>query len=312
VEHLSPAQEQIVREQFPQLADLRHQVHLTYWSEQHFITRDLLCRLPFGRILSTTTFYQYVDFQLPDLITAARRNFTLWALIGIRQYNRSLVDQLTLFYDDTFFWHYSIPANRSEILAQIQRGSRIRFLSRFHLSQTQIEVEFSEVRAVSDSDTEFQLVYTDSKEYTYNWLSGLWDHHIHNQEFNLLNPTIYTTPISEPHHNGREAEYQAYFETLRTHTDLILDLSYWGSLESTRVPSLTSRASTPESEYRRSRELDLQRASPALDPCLCGIDVCRCNAPRPDTPPTPPYISLWSPLEHFDPIEGLHYNRHAS
>jgi hypothetical protein len=90
-----------------------------------------------------------------------------------------------------------------------------------------------------------------------------------------------------------------------------LDLSHWGSLESTRVPSLTSRASTPESEYRRFRELDLQRTSLALDPCLCGIDVCRCNALRPDTPPTPPYINLWSPLEHFNPIEGLHYNRHA-
>jgi hypothetical protein len=62
VEHLSPAQEQIVREQFPQLVDLRNQVHLTYWSEQHFITQNLLRQLPFGRILSATTFYHYVDF----------------------------------------------------------------------------------------------------------------------------------------------------------------------------------------------------------------------------------------------------------
>jgi hypothetical protein len=60
-----------------------------------------------------------VDFQLCDLVTAARRNFVLWALIGIRQYNQTLVDQITLFYDDTFFWHYSVPANRSEILTQI-------------------------------------------------------------------------------------------------------------------------------------------------------------------------------------------------
>ena len=145
MEHLSQAQVQIIRGQFPQLADLRNQVHLTYWSEQHFITQDLLRQLPFGRLLSATSFYHYVDFQLRDLVTAARRNFVLWALIRICQYNQSLVNQIALFYDDTFFWHYSIPANCSEILTQIQHGSRIRFLSHLHLSQTKIELEFNEI-----------------------------------------------------------------------------------------------------------------------------------------------------------------------
>jgi hypothetical protein len=92
--------------------------------------------------------------------------------------------------------------------------------------QAKIELEFNEIRAVSNSDTGFQLVYTNSKKYTYDWLSGLWDHHIYNQEFNLLNPDIYTTPISEPCTNGQDAEYQAYFETLQTYTDLVLDLSH--------------------------------------------------------------------------------------
>jgi hypothetical protein len=62
VEHLSQTQEQVVGGQFPQLADLRNQVQLMYWSEQHFITQDLLRQLSFGRILSATTFYHYVDF----------------------------------------------------------------------------------------------------------------------------------------------------------------------------------------------------------------------------------------------------------
>jgi hypothetical protein len=83
VEHLSQEQQQVVREQFPQVADLRNQVHLTYWSEQHLVTQDLLCQLPFGRVLSATTFYRYMDFQLEELVTTARRNFVLWALIGI-------------------------------------------------------------------------------------------------------------------------------------------------------------------------------------------------------------------------------------
>jgi hypothetical protein len=119
VEHLSQEQQQVIREQFPQIVDLRNQVHLTYWSEQHFIIQDLLHQIPFGRTLSATSFYHYMDFQLEELVTTARRNFVLWALISIHQYNGSLVDQIALFHDDTFLWHYSIPPNRKAIIMQI-------------------------------------------------------------------------------------------------------------------------------------------------------------------------------------------------
>jgi hypothetical protein len=145
VEYLSQEQQQIIREQFPQVADLRNQVHLTYWSKQHLVIQDLLRQLPFGRILSATTFYHYTDFQLEELVTAARRNFVLWALIGIRQYNGSLVDQIALFHNDTFLWHYSVPPNCEVIITQIQGGNRIRFLSQFYLLQAKIKLEFSEI-----------------------------------------------------------------------------------------------------------------------------------------------------------------------
>ena len=65
----------------PNLADLRNQVHVTYWSGQHFITQDLLDLLPFSRVLSATALYHYTDFQLDALVVAAQRNFTLWALL---------------------------------------------------------------------------------------------------------------------------------------------------------------------------------------------------------------------------------------
>jgi hypothetical protein len=187
VEHLNQEQQQVVREQFSQVADLRNQVHLTYWSEQHLITQDLLCQLPFGRILSATTFYRYMDFQLEELVTAARRNFVLWALISIHQYNGSLIDQITLFHDDTFLWHYSVPPNREAIITQIQEGNRIRFLSQFYLLQAKIELEFSKIQLLSISGIAPQLIYTDSKEYTYNWLTNLWTMGITNYETTLIN-----------------------------------------------------------------------------------------------------------------------------
>src|SRR5205807_8043293 len=195
---------------------------------------------------------------------------------------------------------------------QIQGGNRIRFLSQFYLSQVKIELEFSEIRLLSISGIAPQLVYTDSKEYTYNWLTNLWTTGITNYETTLINPQTYTLPILVPNTSGREIEYQGYLNHIQTHNDLVLTASYWGSIESTEVPSLhSSRSSTLESEYLRSWELDFQRASPALDPCLCGIDVCYCNTPNPDTPPTPGHILLWKPREHSQPIDGIHFNRYT-
>ena len=85
------------------------------------------------------------------------------------------VTQLALFHDETFLWHYSVPRQRQEILYQIRNGNRVRFLSWFFLSQTKIELEFSEIRLLSIGE---QLVYTDSKEYTYDWVTSMWETHI--------------------------------------------------------------------------------------------------------------------------------------
>ena len=125
MEYLSEAQAQILREQFPSIADLRNQVHVTYWSEQHLVTQELLDLLPFSRVLSATAFYHYTDFQLDDLVAEAQRNLVLWALTGVHQYNGTLVNQLSLFHDDTFLWHDSAPpvagALRSESASQWPR-----------------------------------------------------------------------------------------------------------------------------------------------------------------------------------------------
>ena len=157
MELLSQTQAQLVREQFPSLVDLRTQIHFTYWSKLHLVTQELCDQLPFGQIFSATSFYCLIDFQLGSLVTAAQRTLTLWALIGVCQYNGSLVDQLALFHDETFLWHYSVPPKRQEILYQICNGNRVRFLSRFFLLQTKIELEFSEIRLLSSGD---QLVYS--------------------------------------------------------------------------------------------------------------------------------------------------------
>ena len=169
---ISQVRELLTRNYFPSIIDLRTQTHIAAWSDHHFITKPLLDLLPFGRTLSPVTFYQYIDFQLPNLVEQVSNNLLYWSLSGAHHYNGDIATTITLFFDETFFWHYYVPAKNQEIIQSLQNGNRVRFLSRFHLSETQIEVEFNEVRLLT---TPPQLVYTDSKEYTYKWITQQWE-----------------------------------------------------------------------------------------------------------------------------------------
>ena len=112
--------EEILRRIYPRIANLQEQVQLTCWSKHHLVPQDLLDILPFGRPFGAISFYRYIDYQLVDILTAARRCTAYWLLSHTHNFNQTPVTQLSLFYDKTFFWHYFIPSIRQEIITQIQ------------------------------------------------------------------------------------------------------------------------------------------------------------------------------------------------
>jgi len=75
--------EEFLREASFNLTNLRTQVQLTYWSEQHFITQELLDLIPFGEILSDICFYSYVDYSLDELVSKANQMLLYWRLSGV-------------------------------------------------------------------------------------------------------------------------------------------------------------------------------------------------------------------------------------
>jgi len=121
--------EEFIRELALNLIDLRNQVQLMYWSEQHFITQELLDLVPFGEILSNICFYSYIDYSLDELVSKANSMLLYWRLSEVTQYDGTPINQLSLFYNETFLWHYSVPSYQEEIHLQIQSGHRVRFLS---------------------------------------------------------------------------------------------------------------------------------------------------------------------------------------
>ena len=134
-----------MREYFPHITNFQEQVQLVYWSNFHFISKTLLQLLPFSQLLGERRFYQYANYQLGPLANEARRNLLYWALGDVQRFDRQPVDQITLSYNKTFLWHYVVLLQHQEIITALQARNRIRFLSQFHLLQTKVEVEFSEI-----------------------------------------------------------------------------------------------------------------------------------------------------------------------
>jgi len=79
------------------------------WSDHFLITKPLFDLLPFGRTLGPVTFYQYIDYQLPNLVEQASNNLLYWSILGAQHFTREIATQLTLFFDNTFLWHYYVP-----------------------------------------------------------------------------------------------------------------------------------------------------------------------------------------------------------
>jgi len=312
---------EFIRELSLNLINLRNQIQLMYWSEQHFITQELLKLLPFGEILSDICFYSYIDYSLDELVSKANLTLLYWRLSGVVQYNGTPVDQLSLFYNDTFLWHYSMLSYWEEIHLQIQSGHRIRFLSQFLLLQTEIEVEFNEIRLQTNFDNNFQFVYTDSNAYQYKFANLRWQP-IHTiLLFPLINPPTFLLPITLPNTLGRETEYQAYLNQIHTLPNSVhIQEHYWDSIDSTPAntirPTYVNTPST-SSDTNYWTPTNFQFASPTPESgstssthlCICGTDICYCDTQQPGTPPTPSYISLWNPKYSNQPINGLHYNQ---
>jgi len=197
--------EEILRQTYSRIANLQEQVQLIYWSEHHLVPQDLLDILPFGCPFSTLHFYHYINYQLVNLLSTARHCTAYWQLSGTHDFDQSPATQISLFYDETFFWHYFVPSVRLEIITQIQAGHRIRFLSRFFVSETKVEVEFNKIclQTVTSGDFTsselYQFIYTNNRILTYLWNNHMWTTELLTPHTSLIKPpSHFTLPITQP------------------------------------------------------------------------------------------------------------------
>jgi hypothetical protein len=58
-------------------------------------------------------------------VEQASNNLLYWSISGTQHFNGETTTQLTLFHDNTFLWHYYVPARHQEIVQSIYNGHRI-------------------------------------------------------------------------------------------------------------------------------------------------------------------------------------------
>src|SRR5579863_9303546 len=151
--------------------------------------------LPFGQLFGENQFYAFTDYQLGPLADEARCNLLFWSLANVTTFMGQRAQELTLHYDNTFLWHYVVPACKIEIHNQLLEGHRIRFLSRCQLSQAKVEVEFQEIQLCSNDNSGYNFICTDSQIYAYLWRNHIWETNIVNWETNLVNLQTFHVPI---------------------------------------------------------------------------------------------------------------------
>jgi hypothetical protein len=114
------------------------------------------------------------------------------------------------------------------------------------------------------------LVYTDSQEYTYKWNTQQWETTLRNWETTIINPQVFTVPISAPNTLGRDAEYQEQLDKILGRVD---DFSIQAQVSETT----DSTDEESESEATLPTFFISPPSPPHLAVCCCGIDTCWCD-----------------------------------
>ena len=167
-------------------------------------------------------------------------------------------------------------------ISRILAGDHVWYLERFRLDDTQIEVSFHKIRLLSNSEGGHHLVITEGKELTYKWSTPGWTTTLKNPDHNLINPQIYHFPPETP-------------------TDPeVLEVLQFRAARNIPIPLSPLPPSSPPSNSSLDGWGD---PNPFWGPssCWCNKEVCDCGYRRPDTPPTPPSVVLWSPGQKYLP-----------
>jgi hypothetical protein len=307
--YFEPLRPLLLQQYFPDsdLVDLRDELHTDYSSDNHFVIHRLRACLPFGHYLTT----EQRNFCISPLVKkqllhTARVQHHFWSLARSTVNTGYPVNHLAIYYNSDHFWHYHVPRHEAAIVYWLlRRNQPAFFLRRYTLLGTTLTLEFGELhvnsRLPADNLAGFRLVHVNGTEFRLNILDTTdnppWNITQFDRDISLLDPEgEFFIPPRSPDDPDFDPDAHAsvqYYLPVDWSND-----SDTASLPTVSTPPPTLEWTTPPepgwtntNPYRRS------------NPCSCTTEFCRCGR-RPDTPPTPPNITLWTPGDQHLPYRN--------
>ncbi|KAH9174275.1 hypothetical protein EDB89DRAFT_1904743 [Lactarius sanguifluus] len=267
-----------VRRYYPSTSyyDISESSRIDSWVDPPLVLKSLVNLFEFGKTWDT---YAFNDFQddLSAVVDACNDQLLFWHL------SDHTPEQLILWTKSDYLWFNHIPPRRNYLIQQLQAGNSVWYLDRFRLSYEEIEIPFHEIRVV-DREGPPSLVITEGIELTYSWERATWETTLNNLDHNLVNPRIYHEPPTDPN----DPELVELLTARRTNPLSLL-------------ARLSLPASSPETEETNNSNNNGWGEEPNVGPCWCTQEVCICGY-RPETPPTPEGVVLWSPGVNYLPF----------
>ncbi|KAH9166536.1 hypothetical protein EDB89DRAFT_1910579 [Lactarius sanguifluus] len=256
--------------------DISESSRIDSWVDPPLVLKNLVNLFEFGETWDT---YAFNDFQddLSAVVDACNDQLLFWHL------SDRTPEQLILWTKSDYLWFNHIPPRRDYLIRQLQAGNSVRYLDRFRLSYEEIEITFYEIRVV-DREGPPALVITEGTELTYSWERATWETTLNNPDHNLVNPRVYHQPPTDPN----DPELVELLTARRTNPLSLL-------------ARLSLPASSPETEETNNSSNSSWGEEPNVGPCWCTQEVCICGY-RPETPPTPEGVVLWSPGVNYLPF----------
>ena len=273
------------------------------WSQVNRLLTRLWNHLPFGQDLTALEYDFLVDSTLNHIKDEAREQLFYWHTAGALASRTpdGPVQDICLLHNPDYLWFHHIAPIQQHLKQRIVEGQdRTRFLDQFYLDFDKIVLTFKEIRVFPTRfgsipvpiQTPYRLVICPGRTHTFRWNTNFWETNLENPDHSLTNPTDYELPPTAP---NTDEFREARFRRSRNETP--------APVISITPPPLLERIITPpgwgtaDSRWESNTTLDTDTGFTA---CWCGIDVCTCGH-RPATPPTPPYITLWTPGDRHLP-----------
>ena len=265
---------------YSSLVNVEEDEKIESWSDSYVLVHCLRHALPFGTHLFRSEYTNFLENTRSRLVDYAQEQLLYWHLARSTSWSGHPIESIVVCEADNYFWNTHIPQHRQSIIDQLGLGNPVHYLNRFRLSHQTIEVAFSRLCLVSTENLAdpYQLGVSSGSEFQYSWTDNTWRPTSTVADQPLIDPPDYylPPPYSTPRSPlPRSDSLPPLVPTPRTPSPV----SSWDS-NPRRAPSECTCTPT--------------RCDCNVWPCRCRNEVCTCNY-RPDTPPTPPGITLWRP-----------------